>query len=199
MHPGEDLLRAVRRPAHGRAPRREVGAGQLLDVAGHAPILATPGAARHATALRAGRRAGEVEAGEEEADLGARGVRTVGAVHRVLLDVGAELTPDRPLRRLLRVRRSHELAPAGDRTVGLENTDKDGTGAHEADQVAEEAALAMDGVEALGVARGEPYDARGDRRESLRLDHGEDAAERALAHAVRLPDAERPFGHLPSP
>src|SRR5579862_1374796 len=199
VHPGEDLLRPVRRLARALAPRREIGAGKLMDVAGHAAILATPGAARHAGALRGGRRAGELEAGEEEANLGARRVRTVGAVHRVLLDVGTELAPDRPLRRLLRVGRSHELAPARDGAVGLEDADEYRAGAHEADQVAEEAALAVDGVEALGVARGEPYDARGDRRQALLLDHGEDAAESALAHGVRLHDAERPFRHLASP
>src|SRR5690349_4478625 len=141
MHPGEDLLRAVRRLARSRAPRREVGAGQLLDVPGHAAILATRGAARHGGALRRRRRAGELEPREEEADFGARRLRAVGAVRGILLDVVPELAPDRPLRRLLRVGRPHELAPAADGAFRLEHADEDRAGAHEADQVAEEAAL----------------------------------------------------------
>src|SRR5437667_7479782 len=50
------------------------------------------------------RRPRQLEAREEERDLRARRRRRIGAVHRVLLDVGAELAADRPPGGLLRVR-----------------------------------------------------------------------------------------------
>src|SRR5437667_5750612 len=66
------------------------------------------------------RRPRQLEAREEERDLGARRRRRVGAVHRVLLDVGAELASDRALGRLLGIRRPHEIAPARDRGFPFE-------------------------------------------------------------------------------
>src|SRR5688572_319702 len=57
----------------------------------------------------------QLGAREEEGDLLARGVGTVGSVDRVALDVGAELLPDRAGRGLAAVGRAHDLAVLGDR------------------------------------------------------------------------------------
>src|SRR5256712_2464429 len=142
------------------------------------------------------RRPRQLEAREEERDLRACRRRRIGAVHRVLLDVGAELAPDRPLGRLLGIRRPHEIAPARDRALPFQHADEDRPRAHEADQVGEEPPLLVHGVEALGVGGRQAHDAAGDGHEAALLDHGEDAAEDALAHGVGLHDAEGALGHL---
>src|SRR5213078_1501914 len=142
------------------------------------------------------RRPRQLEAREEERDLRARRRRRIGAMHRVLLDVGAELAADRPPGGLLRVGGAHEIAPARDRAFPFQHADEDRPRAHEADQVGEEGALPVDGVEALGVGGRQAHDAAGDGHEAALLDHGEDAAEDALAHGVGLHDAEGALGHL---
>src|SRR2546427_5102670 len=150
--------------------RRFTAAGAVLPMC--RPSTAA-GRRRPRGRLRSGRgRAGEVEAREEERDFRTRRLGCVRAVDRVLLDVGAELAPDRALWRLLRVGRAHELAPARDRAVALEHADEDGPRAHEAYQVPEEAAFPVNGVEALGVARRELEDTAGHEREPTVLDHG---------------------------
>src|SRR5438034_6684456 len=142
------------------------------------------------------RRARQPEARDEAGHLRARRRRRIGAVHRVLLDVGAELAADRALGRLLRIRQPHEIAPARDRALPFQHADEDRPRAHEADQVGEEPPLLVHGVEALGVGGRQAHDAAGDGHEAALLDHGEDAAEDALAHGVGLHDAEGALGHL---
>src|SRR5439155_24462053 len=119
----------------------------------------------------------------------------VGPVHGVFLDVGTELSADRPFRGPGRVGRPHQIAPAGDGLLALEHGDEDRTRAHEANQIGEELPLAMHGVEALGVAGGERDDARDDGHQPPFLDHREDAAEDALPHRVRLDDTQRLLLH----
>src|SRR5438309_3971510 len=142
------------------------------------------------------RRARQLEAREEEGDLRARRRRRIGAVHRVLLDIGAELAADRALGRLLRVGGTHEVAPARDRALPFQHADEDRPRAHEADQVGEEPPLLVHGVEALGVGGRQTHDAARDGRQAALLDHAEDAAEDVLAHGVGLHDAEGALGHL---
>src|SRR5688500_16943046 len=52
---------------------------------------------------------------EEKSDFLARGVGSVGAVHRVGIDRVGEIGADRSLRRLLRIGRAHQLAVLRDR------------------------------------------------------------------------------------
>src|SRR5262245_44586021 len=75
---------------------------------------------------------------EEVADLEGGGLRRVGAVDRVGLDRGREVLANGSGGGLGRVRRAHDLAQLGDRTVALQHHRDAGAGAHEVDQRAEE-------------------------------------------------------------
>src|SRR5262249_23377718 len=91
--------------------------------------------------------------------------------------------------------RPHELAPAGDRIVPLEDPDEHRSRRHELLQVREERPLAVDRVETPGLLVGELRQSARDDRETAGFDHGEDLPEDALGHGVGLYDEERPFGH----
>src|SRR5438128_5078868 len=80
------------------------------------------------------RRPRQLEAREEEGDLRARRRRRIGAVHRVLLDVGAERAADRALGRPLRVGRAHGAAAARDRALPLQHAAQHRPRAHDADE-----------------------------------------------------------------
>src|SRR6185312_2020503 len=76
-------------------------------------------------------------------------VRCIGAVDDVLLDAQGEVGTDGPRRRLLRVRRAHDLAVARDRVLTFEHLHDNRTRSHVTHQILEERTLPMDGVEAL--------------------------------------------------
>src|ERR1700674_2634977 len=60
---------------------------------------------------------------KEIADLRARGVGRIGAVHRVGVDRLREIGADRALGGLLRIGRAHEVAVAQDRALAFEHLD----------------------------------------------------------------------------
>src|SRR5262245_43646793 len=76
----------------------------------------------------------DLAARKEECDLGARRVRSIGAVDRVRVDRCGEVGADRALRRLLRIGRAHQLAVLRDRTLALEHLHHDRPGRHELDE-----------------------------------------------------------------
>jgi len=79
---------------------------------------------------------------------------------------------------------------AGDGVVFFEDHRVDRAGAHEISEFAEETALGMDVVEALGLLLGEDDLLDGDELEAGLRDFGEDGGGVALADGVRLDDAE---------
>src|SRR5262249_37434268 len=145
-----DPERALRASSGTRAPR---GARAASDDRQRC----APWAAR----LWRGRRARQLEPREKERDLRASRLGGVGAGRCVLLDVGAELAAHRALRRLLRIGRAHEVAPALDCVVALEDADEDRARRHELLEIAEEGTLLVDGVEAAGLLVGELRDPAG--------------------------------------
>ena len=72
-------------------------------------------------------------------------------------------------RGLRRIRRAHDLALLRDRVVALEDGDDDGRARHELDELAEERALPVHGVEALGLFPREVRAAERDDFETLTL------------------------------
>jgi len=132
----------------------------------------------------------EFVAGEEVADFKGGGVFGVGAVDGVFADGGGELLADSSLFGLGRVGGAHELAEVGDGVVFFEDHGIDDAGAHEISEFAEEAALGVDVVEALGLLLGEDDLFDGEELETGLRDFGEDGGGVALADGVRLDDAE---------
>src|SRR5262249_28680568 len=145
--------------------------------------------------LGRGGRARQIEAGEEERDLGACGLGRVGSVGRVLLDVGPEFAPDGAPWRLLRVGGAHQVAPALDGVLALEHAHEHGTRGHELHEVPEERTLAMHGVKALRLVGRQVADPTRHHGEAAGLDHREYLAESARANRVGLDDEEGRFGH----
>src|SRR5271166_4772072 len=88
---------------------------------------------------------------EEVADLEARGVFGIGAVHRVLLDVRSPLLADSALVCLRRIGRAHQLAIVGDSVFFLQRHDDDRPAGHEVGQRLEEGPINVYRVEALGL------------------------------------------------
>ena len=114
----------------------------------------------------------------------------------VLADVRAEQLADGARRGLGRVGGAHEVAPAGDRLVLLEDGDDDGRAGHELHQLAEERALPVHLVEPLGLGAREVPHAQREDAEAALLDARQDGAGLSLLDGVRLHDAEGAFdGH----
>ena len=132
----------------------------------------------------------EFVTGEEVADFEGGGVFGVGAVDGVFADRASELLADGSLFGLGRVGGAHELAEVGDGVVFFEDHGIDDAGAHEISEFAEEAALGVDVVEALGLLLGEDDLFDGEELEADLGDLGEDGGGVALADGVRLDDAK---------
>ena len=83
---------------------------------------------------------------------------------------------------------AHDLAIPGDRVLALEHLDDDRSGGHETAQAVEKGALAMDGVEALGLLARQPQALLGDDAQSLALEARVDPAGKVALRGVRLDD-----------
>src|SRR5215469_11449354 len=65
----------------------------------------------------------DFDCAEEKRDLGHRRFRGIRTVHRVLLDVDAQIPANGPSRRLERICPTHQLAPARNRLIPLQHRD----------------------------------------------------------------------------
>src|SRR5262249_8441030 len=66
---------------------------------------------------------------------------------------------------------------------------------HEPDEILEETALAVDGVELLGLGRREPHHLLRHDAQAARLEQGDDLADLVGRNSVGLHDRERTFEH----
>ncbi len=82
------------------------------------------------------------------------------------------------------------LRSCGNGVVALQRGDVDRAGRHVLDEVREERALAVDGVEALGLALRERDLLQAEDPESLGFEAADDLAEISFADRVRLDDRE---------
>src|SRR5258708_30258945 len=103
------------------------------------------------------RESNQFEAGEEIADFEGGGFGGVGAVSAIVADAGAEVAANGAGGGFLRVGRAHGVAPFEDGAFSFENHGENFAGTHEVGELAEEGALAMDGVEAAGFFFGETH------------------------------------------
>src|SRR5688572_5533664 len=127
---------------------------------------------------------------KEERDFLARGIRPVGAVHRVGVDRVGEVGADRAPGGFLRIGGAHQLAVLRDRVVALEHLDHHRARDHEIDQVLEERALAVHRVEAFGLLARQMRHARRDDAQSRAFEAREDLADDVLLDRVGLDDRE---------
>src|ERR1700749_886729 len=133
---------------------------------------------------------GDFDTGEEERDL-VRGVfRRIRAVDRVRFDRFGEILADRAGIGLFRVRGAHNVAIGSDSTLALEDLGHDRAGNHEADQLAEERAGLMDGVEGFSLGFGELEALLSDDLEALFLEPRIDLAGEVPPGRVRLDDRQ---------
>src|SRR5215831_1684259 len=116
-------------------------------------------------------------------------------MHGILLDIGAEVTPDGPSRGFRRVGRSHDLAILGDGVVSLQHRHEDGARRHKLGQAAVETLVLMNRIEARGVARAQMQQlGRGDSQTG-RLETPEDFPNGKFAHGIRFDNRKSSFGH----
>ena len=118
----------------------------------------------------------QLVAGEPVADLEGRGVFGVGAVNGVLRDGGGKLLADGSLFGVGRIGGAHQLAQVGDGVVFLKNHEDQRARGHESGELVEEGPLAMDGVEALGLAFGDGLLLDGNDAKAGLVDLGENGA-----------------------
>src|SRR3972149_3888020 len=116
-------------------------------------------------------------------------------MNNIVLDIGRELLPNGPFRRLGRVGRAHQLTERGDGAVLFENQHHRGPGRHEIGQTSEEGPFPVNGVETLRLpfAQGDHFET--EDGESRRLEPSENLPGNALAYAVRLDDAQSSLLH----
>src|SRR4029450_5150220 len=126
-------------------------------------------------------------------------LRRVGPVRGVLLDVRAELAAHRAFRRLRGIGGTHQITPALDGVLALEDPDEHRTRGHEPHEVSEEGTLGVHGVEPLRLVDVQLPDATGHDREATGFDHRKDLTEHARAHRVGLDHEERAFRHCSLP
>src|SRR6056297_3304924 len=129
--------------------------------------------------------------GEEEGDLPGRRLRRVRAVHHVLLDALGEIRADGALVGVRGVRRTHEVAVHCDGILPFQRLHHNRPRAHVGDQVREERALLVHGVEVLGLRLRQVQHAGGDDLQARILEPAVDLSDDVLLHAVGLDDGER--------
>src|SRR5690606_20716525 len=100
--------------------------------------------------FRSARSRADAAVGEKECDLARGGFGRVRSVHDVLLDAGREVRADRPLGRLRRVRRAHDLAVPAHRVLAFQHEDHDRAGRHVAHEVVVKRPLPVHGIELAG-------------------------------------------------
>ena len=108
----------------------------------------------------------------------------------IVADGGAQVAADSAGRSFLGIGGAHGVAPLGNGAVGFEDHSKDFAGTHEVGQLAEEGALAVDGVETAGFGFRETHGFDGHNLETRLVDAGEDFPLKVAADSVRLDDCE---------
>src|SRR5580698_3111214 len=115
-------------------------------------------------------RSHQIEAAEKEWNFLRGGLGRIGTVDGVALDVFAEVAPDRPRRRLLRVGRAHLLAPSRDRLLAFEHHYNHGPRGHVSAEVIVEGARHVNLIEALGLRAREMREAHPANLEARQFD-----------------------------
>src|SRR5690606_9798957 len=135
--------------------------------------------------------------GEEVGDFASSGSFGVGAVNGVLVDGYGKVGANGARSSFFRVGGTHQLAVLGDGVLTFKYLDDDRTGGHEGDQIIEETADAVVGVEAGGFALAQLNHLGSDDAQDGHLEAGGDFAEDVLGDGGRLDDGEGAVqGHL---
>jgi len=135
----------------------------------------------------------EFKARKEITDFESGGFRGVGAVGAIVADAGAEIVTDGAGRGFLGIGGAHGVAPPKDGAFGFENHGEDFAGAHEVGELAEEEALAMNGVETAGFLFGEAHGLDRDDFEAGFVDARKDFALKITTDSIRFDDCKRAF------
>src|SRR6516162_2681935 len=127
---------------------------------------------------------------EEISDLACGSIGCIRAVHHVLLDARGEVGADRAGRGLFRIGGAHDVAVARDGALPFQHLHDDRTRDHVANQVLEERALAVHGVEAFRLALRQVQHAGGNDREAGLLEAPVDLTDEIGSYAVGLDDGQ---------
>ncbi|MNE66077.1 hypothetical protein D3C80_1616080 [compost metagenome] len=111
-------------------------------------------------------------------------------MYGVLVDGNGEIGADGAGSSFLRVGGPHQLAVLQNGVFTFQDLDDDRTGGHEGNQVLEEAALAVLGVEAGSFALGQLNHLGSDDAQAGLLETGGDFADHVLGNGVGLDDGE---------
>src|SRR5690554_3787795 len=134
--------------------------------------------------------------GEEVADFTGSRSGGVGTVDGVGVDGLGEVGTDGTGSGFLGVGGAHQLAVLQYCAFTFQNLDHNRTGSHEADQILEEGAFLVLGVEAFGVGLGQLNHLGSDDAQTGLLETGQDLADHVLGNGVGLDDGQGAFyGH----
>src|SRR5690606_2787007 len=142
---------------------------------------------------RAGSTAVNVAFREEESDFHGSGFRSVGAMHGIGVDAVGEIGADRAGFSLLRVGCAHQLTILGNGILAFQHLYEHGARHHEVDQILEEGAFFVNGIETLGIGARKLHQARGNDLEAGLLEAGDDLADDVLGDRVGLDDGKGAF------
>src|SRR5207302_7129279 len=98
---------------------------------------------------------------------------------------------DRTRRRVLRVRRAHQVPVLGNGVVAFEHLDHHWTGGHEFDETPEERTLAVHRVKAFGIGPGKPGHLRRYDLKAGALEARIDLSDNVFCNGIRLDDRKR--------
>jgi hypothetical protein len=118
---------------------------------------------------------------------------SVRAVSAIVADAGAEIVTDGAGRGFLGIGGPHSVAPLQYGAFGFENHGEDFAGAHEVGELAEEGALAMNGVETAGLLFGKAHGFDGDDFEAGFVDAEKNFALKIAPDSIRFDDCKRAF------
>ena len=109
------------------------------------------------------------------------------------VDGFGEVGTDGALLCLLRIGGAHQFAVLGDGVLAFQGLDHHRTGGHEGNQILEEGALFVHGVELAGFLLGQPGHAGSDDLQAGAFKTGIDLADHVLFDGVRLDDGKGAF------
>src|SRR5690606_29794972 len=117
---------------------------------------------------------------EEESNFNCSGFRSDGTVYGVSVDAVSEVSTDGARISLFGVGRAHQLAILRDGVLAFQHLHEDGAGDHELNQILEEGALFVYGIETLGVAARELHQAGSHDLQTGLLKAGDDLTDHVL-------------------
>src|SRR5690554_6260662 len=134
--------------------------------------------------------------GKEVADFTGSGRCGVGAMYGVGVDGLGEVGTDGTGSGFLGVGGAHQFAVLQYRTLAFQHLNHNRAGGHEADQILEEGAFLVLGVEAFSVGLGQLNHLGSDDAQTGLLETGQDLADHVLGNGVGLDDGQGAFyGH----